>query len=59
MDPETDLQAAALHAPVGQSTLSWRVAGPTQQQWMAMKDVFTQLYVGENRRLKDVRAILS
>ena len=41
------------------SSLSWRIAGPTQQQWLAIKDVFSQLYVGENRRLKDVRTILS
>ncbi len=42
-----------------QSSLSWRLAGPTQQQWLAIKDVFSQLYVSENRRLKDVRAILA
>ena len=42
-----------------QSSLSWRVAGPTQQQWLDIKDVFTHLYISENRRLKDVRAILS
>src|ERR1700710_1686610 len=41
------------------SSLSWRIAGPNQQQWHAIKDVFTQLYVAENRRLKDVRAIVS
>src|ERR1700753_1570818 len=59
MDPETDHQADALQTPVGQSTFSWRAAGPTQQQGTQVKDVFTHLYVGENRRLKDVRAILS
>ena len=42
-----------------QCSLSWRVAGPTQQQWLAIKDVFTKLYISENRRLKDVRSILS
>jgi hypothetical protein len=37
----------------------WRVIGPTSEQWGEIKEVFTQLYILENRKLKDVRDILS
>jgi hypothetical protein len=40
-------------------SVSWRVVGPSQQEWLDIKGVFTQLYINENRRLKEVRAILS
>ncbi|EXJ89082.1 hypothetical protein A1O3_02146 [Capronia epimyces CBS 606.96] len=38
---------------------SWRLVGPTPQQWTEIKDVFSQLYLVENRKLRDVREILS
>jgi len=37
----------------------WRIVGPTSEQWSDIKEVFTQLYIVENRKLKDVRDILS
>jgi hypothetical protein len=60
MDPDMEHQIEQLMPLTGeQSSISWRIAGPTQQQWLDIKDLFTQLYIAENRRLKDVRAILS
>ncbi|EXJ64037.1 hypothetical protein A1O7_00372 [Cladophialophora yegresii CBS 114405] len=59
MDSGTDDQNEVMPHTGQQSALSWRTAAPTQQEWLSIKDVFTQLYIGENRRLKDVRAILS
>jgi hypothetical protein len=37
----------------------WRIIGPSSTQWSDIKDIFTQLYIVENRKLKDVREILS
>ncbi|KIW73591.1 hypothetical protein PV04_01695 [Phialophora macrospora] len=59
MDLGIDDQNEGLLHPGRQSSLSWKITAPTQQEWLSIKDVFTQLYIGENRRLKDVRAILS
>ncbi|EXJ72701.1 uncharacterized protein A1O5_03848 [Cladophialophora psammophila CBS 110553] len=36
----------------------WKGVGPRPQQWANIKDIFTQLYISENRKLKDVRTIL-
>ncbi|KIV98068.1 hypothetical protein PV10_01758 [Exophiala mesophila] len=36
-----------------------RNIGPTPDQWAEVKDIFTHLYISENRKLKDVRHILS
>lgn len=55
---DSDDQLGLEHQP-DHPSFSWRAAGPTQQQWIDIKGVFTQLYIGENRRLKDVRAILA
>jgi hypothetical protein len=59
MDSGIDDQNERMPHPDQRSSLSWRIAAPTQQEWLSIKDVFTQLYIGENLRLKDVRAILS
>lgn len=45
--------------PVDHPLQPWRIVGPTQQQWIDVKDIFTQLYIGENRKLREVREILS
>ncbi|KAK5214130.1 hypothetical protein LTR41_000322 [Exophiala xenobiotica] len=44
-------------APDRQPTKS--TAGPSSSQWASIKDVFTRLYIVENRKLKDVKEILS
>jgi hypothetical protein len=36
----------------------WRFSGPSTSEWADIKDAFTQLYLVENRKLKDVREIL-
>ncbi|OAL32213.1 hypothetical protein AYO20_07981 [Fonsecaea nubica] len=41
-----------------QDPQSWRAAGPSPQQWTDIKNVFTDLYIAQNRKLKDVRTIL-
>ncbi|KIX05691.1 uncharacterized protein Z518_03663 [Rhinocladiella mackenziei CBS 650.93] len=45
--------------PHQQADKPWRIVGPTPEQWTNIKDIFTQLYLVENRKLKDVRQILS
>ena len=51
--------AEPLYQPNDEASQSWRIVGPTQQQWIDIKNLFTQLYIGQNRKLKEVRAILS
>ncbi|KIW24631.1 uncharacterized protein PV07_10335 [Cladophialophora immunda] len=51
-------QMDPVHHHTEQGSQSWRIVGPTPQQWIDIKDVFTELYIAENRKLKDVRAIL-
>ncbi|KAK4948123.1 hypothetical protein LTR10_013177 [Elasticomyces elasticus] len=36
-----------------------KVNAPSPDQWNGIKDIFTQLYLVENRKLKDVKTILS
>lgn len=36
-----------------------RHLGPNQEDWWRIKDVFTRLYIAENRKLRDVKEILS
>ncbi|KAI1611346.1 hypothetical protein EDD37DRAFT_440476 [Exophiala viscosa] len=36
-----------------------KVNAPNPDQWRGIKDIFTQLYLTENRKLKDVKSILS
>jgi hypothetical protein len=38
---------------------SWKALGPTSRQWLDIKPIFTQLYLTENRKLKEVQNILS
>ncbi|KIW96099.1 uncharacterized protein Z519_03166 [Cladophialophora bantiana CBS 173.52] len=47
-----------VHQHADQVSQSWKIAGPSPQQWADIKDIFIQLYIGENRKLKDVRTIL-
>ncbi|KIX96356.1 uncharacterized protein Z520_08134 [Fonsecaea multimorphosa CBS 102226] len=55
---EEDLEVDPEHQHAEQDSQSRRVVGPTPQQWIDIKDVFSQLYIAENRKLKDVRTIL-
>jgi hypothetical protein len=48
-----------VHPSGEQRQLLGKTSGPTPAEWAEIKDAFTHLYLEENRKLKDVREILS
>lgn len=59
MSLEPESPEGSIDQPGKSTGQSWRYLGPTPEQWADIKDTFTQLYIVENRKLREVQEILS